>query len=194
MIKTISIFLLVTALLSCKSEQVDKFKVENSKDHLNITLPKEYRDQLDLPEEQQPLNQKLLARIDNASDKYVIKTGFYFGECLEYCKYEYLITSAGIKTTKEAWNIRTDLPKLLPIVKLEYSDSIKYVNLVSAIDKILKKSENIRKGCPDCRDQGGEWFKISNEQITLDIVCEPGQEIKKYAEVVELIRDINSEK
>jgi len=171
-------------LISCTTNQ------EPIRRPANLPLPYEYRKQLGIPEQQQPINERLLKRVDEAKDKYIIKTGFFAGECMNYCKSEYQITSEGIKTTKEAWNLRDDLPKLPSLIYLSPVDSLEYAKLIRIVESVDIKSGKSTFGCPDCRDQGGEWFEISRDTVTFRITCEPGQDIVGYSSVLESIRNV----
>lgn len=184
-------YLILLILISCGANQEDGMKLDVAETiSPMLPLPEEVRINLGLPEQQRPIDERHLKLIMEASDEFKIKTGTYAGECVEYCKYQHEITSAGIKTTKEAWNLREDLPELPPIISLRPVNSVEYVKLMDILTAMNLESGTFTYGCPDCVDQGGEWFEIAGNDLLLKINCEPGQFVENYAVALDAIRKI----
>lgn len=131
-----------------------------------------------------------LYSVENNSDLISIKYGTYFGMCTEYCKEELLITSKGIRNIKSAYNIRTDLPKLSPIIKAYKFSKSEWEQLVELID--FEELYNMKDvyGCPDCNDGGAEWIEIKFNGRNKKITIEYGAKIDGLSEVLSFIRNI----
>jgi len=133
-----------------------------------------------------------IQRIENANDEFKVSTGTYAGECLQYCKYEYLITSEGILEEISTWESNRDKSEFPSLTNVTLVDSSEYSNLLLSLRAMHLSSGNLQYGCPDCFDQGGEWFEIQSEGIVLRIDCELGQEIPYLAKFIDIIRAIRT--
>ncbi len=115
-----------------------------------------------------------------------IRSGTYYGECTGYCYSELTIDSISATLVRTS----TDPLKFPSIHSRLELDANEWRGLVAAADIRNFPSSDSTLGCPDCRDQGGEWVELESSSGRRRMTFDYGLYIPQVHELLARVRTI----
>ncbi len=109
-------------------------------------------------------NQKTaINEVSKLEDTVQIEYLASFGMCLGRCVRQAKFTSSGIDYVERPWREVDSLPPLHTTLPLSENDRNELIELLD-LTTFMKTDSVI--GCPDCRDEGAETFRITSNHRT----------------------------